>query len=114
MEEVEILEEKLPYPPVRDVSYRTFVTYQVAGRGGREMFVEHAIQTSGLVLVTGDAVRDLLGCVAEEVVRLALHGANAGVLEEKPIVHFVTLARAGWVADFVVNVVVLLDEVLHD
>ena len=64
---------------MRDVSYGTFVTDQVPGRGGREMFVEHAVQAPGLILVSGDAVRDLLRCVAEEVVRLTLHGPDAGV-----------------------------------
>ena len=78
------------------------------------MLVEHAVQAPGLVLVPGDAVRDLLGCVAEEVVRLTLHGPDAGVLEEEPIVYFIALARAGWVADFVVDAVVLLNEILQD
>ena len=65
--------------PMRDVSYRAFITYEVARRRrrrrGSEMLVEHAVQAAGFVLIPGDAVLDLLGCVAEEVVRLALHGA---------------------------------------
>ena len=78
------------------------------------MLVEHAVQAAGFVLVPGDAVLDLLGRVAEEVVRLPLHGTYAGVEEEEPVVDFVALARAGRVGDFVVDAVVLLDEVLHD
>ncbi len=78
------------------------------------MRVEHAVQAARFVLVARDAVGDFLGGVAEEVVRLALHGADARVEEEEPVVDFVGLARAGRVADFVVDAVVLLDEVLHD
>ena len=78
------------------------------------MLVQDAVQAASLVLVTGNAVFDFLGGVAKKVVRLALHGSDASVLEEEPVVHFVALARAGWVADFVVDAVVLLDEVLHD
>lgn len=100
--------------PVRDVGYRASVADQVAGRRGREVFVQHAVQAPGFVLVARDAVVDSLGCVAEEMVRLALHGSDARVQEEEPVVDFVGLARAGWVADFVVDAVVLLDEVLHD
>lgn len=48
------------------------------------------------------------------MVRLALHGTDARVQEEEPVVDFIGLARAGRVADFVVEAVVLLDEVLHD
>ena len=40
-----------------------------------------------------------------EVVCLPLHGAQAGVLEEEPVCHFVVVACVGWVADFVVRVV---------
>lgn len=78
------------------------------------MLVEDAVQAARFVLVPRDAVFDLLGRVAEEVVRLPLHGADAGVQEEEPVVDFVALARAGRVADFVTDAVVLLDEVLHD
>ena len=78
------------------------------------MLVEHAVQAASLVLVARDAVLDFLGGVAEKVVRLSLHGSDSRVHEEKPVVDFVALARAGWVADFVVNIVVLFNEVLHD
>ena len=62
--------------PMRNVSNRAFVADQVAGGGGSEMLVEHAVQAASLVLVARDAVFDLLGGVAEEVVRLALHGVR--------------------------------------
>lgn len=78
------------------------------------MPVEHAVQATGFVLVPRDAVVYLLGGVAEEVVRLPLHGAESGVQEEKPAVDLVAFARAGRVADFVVHAVVLFDEVLHN
>lgn len=77
------------------------------------MGVEHAVQAARLVLVAGDAVLDLLGGVAEEVVRLALHGPYTGVQEEEPVVDFVALARARGIANLVVDAVVLLDQVLH-
>lgn len=101
--------------PVRDVRYRAPVADQITGRGGGgEMPVEHAVQAPGFVLVPRDAVVYLLGGVAEEVVRLPLHGAESGVQEEKPVVDLVAFARAGRVADFVVHAVVLFDEVLHN
>ena len=78
------------------------------------MPIEHAVQPPRFVLVAGDAVGDLLGGVSVEVVRLPLHGADAGVEEEEPVVHLVGLARAGGVADLVGGAVVLFDEVLHD
>lgn len=46
------------------------------------------------------------------MVGLALHGSDAGVKEEQPIVDFVALAGALGIADEVLGVV-LLDEVLH-
>lgn len=78
------------------------------------MLVEDSVQAAGFVLVPRDAVFDLLGGVAEEVVRLSLHGAYARVQEEEPIVDFVAFTRAGWVANLVMDAVVLFDEVLHD
>ena len=77
------------------------------------MSIEHPIQASCLILITIYTIRDLLRCVAEEVIRLTLHGPNTGILKQEPIVHLVALARAGRVADFVLDVVILLDEVLH-
>ena len=103
--------------PVRDVRYRAPVADQIPGRGGgggSEMPVEHAVQAPGFVLVPRDAVVYLLGGVAEEVVRLPLHGAESRVQEEQPAVDLVAFARAGRVADFVVHAVVLFDEVLHN
>ena len=67
--------------PVRDVGNGASVADQVARRRGGEMFVEDAVEAAGFVLVAGDAVVDLGGGVAVEVVRLALHGADAGVEE---------------------------------
>ena len=76
------------------------------------MRVQHAVQAARLVLVAVDAVVDFLGGVPVEVVGLALHGAEAGVEEEEPVVDLVGFAGAGGVADQVFAVV-LLDEVLH-
>lgn len=76
------------------------------------MRVQHAVETARLVLVAVDAVGDFLGGVAVEMVGLALHGSDAGVQEEQPVVDFVALARAMGIADEVLGVV-LLDEILH-
>lgn len=43
---------------------------------------------------------------------LPLHGADAGVLEKQPVVHFVPFAGTLSKADFVIRVVAL-DQVLH-
>jgi hypothetical protein len=47
------------------------------------------------------------------MVGLTLHGAQSGILEEDPVVHFVLFSGALRVGDFVVFVV-LLGEVLED
>ena len=99
--------------PVCDVGNGAFVADQIARCGGGEMAVEDTVQAAGFVLVAGDAVVDLGGGVAVEVICLALHGADAGVEEEEPVVDLIGFAGMGWVADFVVDVVVLFDEVLH-
>ena len=78
------------------------------------MLVEHAVQAAGFVLIARDAIFDLLWGVAEKVVRLSLHWSDARVQEEEPIVDFVGLARTSWIADLVVDAVVLFDKVLHD
>lgn len=44
---------------------------------------------------------------------LALHGPQAGVLEEQPVVHFVVLARPRRIGNLVLGVIPR-DEVLHD
>lgn len=49
----------------------------------------------------------------EELRKDVLHWADACVHEEEPVVYFVALAGAGWVGDFVMFLIVLLDEVLH-
>lgn len=78
------------------------------------MLVQHAIQPASLILIPRDAVRDLLGRVAMEMVGLSLHGSDAGIEEEKPVVDFIRLATTGWIGDLVLGLVVLLDEILHD
>ena len=55
------------------------------------MLVEHTVQAAGLILVARDAVFDLLGGIAEEVVRLSLHRSHARVQEEEPVVDFIAL-----------------------
>ena len=77
------------------------------------MLVEHAVEAARLVDVAGDAVGDVFGGVAREVVCLPLHGADARVHEVQPVVGFVVFAGALRVGDFVGGVV-LLDEVLQD
>ncbi len=49
-----------------------------------------------------------------EMISLPLHGPNPSVEEEKPVVDFVRLTAARWIGDLVLDLVVLLDEILHD
>jgi hypothetical protein len=51
--------------PVRNVGDGALVADQVVGLGVTEMFVEDAIEPTGLVLVSIDAVFDLLGSVLD-------------------------------------------------
>lgn len=69
------------------------------------MLVQDAVEPAGLVLVALDAVFDFLGGVAVEVVGLPLHGAEAGVQEEEPVVDLIGFAGAFGVGDFVGGVV---------
>ena len=91
--------------PVRDISNADVVADQIAGLGGGKVLVQHAVQTTGLVDITVDAVLDALGRIAGEVVGLALHGTNTGILEVQPAVHLVILTRTSRVGDLVVLVV---------
>lgn len=77
------------------------------------MLVKDAVQPPCLVLVSINAIIDLLGGISEEVVCLSLHGSDARVEEEEPIVDLVGLTRALRVTDEMIFVV-LLDEILHD
>ena len=77
------------------------------------MLVKDAVQPPCLILVSINAVIDLLGGISEEVVCLSLHGSDARVEEEEPVVDLVRLTRALGVANEMIFVV-LLDEILHD
>ena len=96
-----------------NVSYGALVAHKVLGVGYFEMLVQHSIEPSGFILVSIDAVLDLFRCVAEEVVRLALHWAHTSIQEEEPVVDFVAFTRPFRIGDDVFSVV-LLDQVLHD
>ena len=61
-------------PDGRAVRDGNVVSNDISGFRGREMGVEHAVQTPGLVDVPVHAVLDLLRRVADKVVGLALHG----------------------------------------
>ena len=56
------------------------------------MPIEYAVEPASLVLIAVDPVSDFFGGVPEEVVGLPLHGADTGVLEEDPGVHFIKFA----------------------
>ncbi len=100
-------------PPMRNIRNRALIPDQILALRILQVLLQHRVQPPRLVLIPLDAVFDFLRRVAEEVVCLALHGADAAVQEEEPVVHFVGLARVGRVGDFVVGVVPL-DEVLED
>lgn len=50
----------------------------------RCLFLHHLVQSPGFVPVAVDAVLDLLGGIAHEMICLALHGAHAAHLEHQP------------------------------
>src|SRR4051794_2292617 len=57
-----------------------------------ELLVEHTIEAIGLVLVPVHRVLDLLGRIAEEMVRLAEHWADVAHLRHHPLHHLPALA----------------------
>ena len=73
-------------PPERDIRDGDVAADQIPRlrrrRGLGKMLVENRVQPPRLVGVPVLAVGDVLGRVPHEVVRLALHRADAGVLEE--------------------------------
>ncbi len=97
----------------RDVGDGDVVAYDKPGLGRLEVLVQHAVQPSRLVDVPLHAIFDFLRRVADEMVCLALHGAQTRVLPEQPVVHLVVLARTFRVADFMVRVV-LVGQVCED
>lgn len=100
-------------PPMRNIRQRDMVTDQESALRGLQMRVQHPVQPARLVGVPRHAVLDALRRVPREVVRLALHGADAGVLEVQPADHLVVLAGVGREGDLVLCVV-LLGEVGED
>lgn len=99
--------------PVRDIGNRDIIINQVSGLGLGEVLVKDSVEPARLINVPVHAVLNALRRVPHEVVRLALHGADAGVLEEEPVVHLIVLARALRKGDLVLRVV-LLCHVLED
>lgn len=98
---------------MRDIRDRALVADKIIRLGVLEMLLQHRVQTARLVLISVDAVFNLLRRVPEEVVGLPLHGAHAPVQEEEPVVNFVAFAGPFGVGDLVLGVV-LLNEVLQD
>lgn len=95
------------------IGHGALVTHKVLGASVLEVFVQYAIQPPGLVLVTADAVGDLLWCVSEEMVCLSLHRSNPGIQKEEPVVDLVAFTGAFGIGDLMFRVV-LLNQVLHD
>lgn len=65
-----------------DIGDREPVTYEEARRGGSETFIEDTVETLGFGDVAVYCIGNLLRGVAEEMICLALHGADASVLKE--------------------------------
>lgn len=93
--------------PVRDISDGNMVTDNISGLGLSEMLVQDTVQAAGLIDVSVHTVLNVLRGIPREVVSLALHGTNAGVLEEQPVVHLVVFAGALGEGDLVVGVILL-------
>lgn len=99
--------------PVCNVRNGTLAADEVPGCWLGQMLVKDAVQPPCFILVPIDAIFDLLGGISEEMVCLSLHGSDACVEEEEPVVDLVRLTRALGVADEVIFIV-LLNEILHD
>lgn len=99
--------------PVRDIGDGNMVADKIPGLGLSEMLVQDTVQTAGLVDVPVHTVLNALRGIPREVVSLALHGANASILEEQPVVHLVVFAGALGVGDLVVGII-LFGQVLQD
>lgn len=99
--------------PVGNISNGHMVANQVSRLGLCKVLVQDAVQSAGLIHVAVDTVLDLLWCITGEVVCLALHGANTGILEEEPVGHLVVFTGALGEGNLVVGVV-LLHQILQD
>lgn len=89
------------------------VADQIPRLGLGKVLIKDTVQTAGLVDVSVHTVLDVLRSIPREVVGLTLHGTDARVLEEQPVVHLVVFAAALGEGDLVVGVV-LLRKVLED
>ena len=69
------------------------------------MLVQDAVKAPRLVDIPLDPIFDLLRRVAHEVVRLALHGPDAAVLEEEPVINLIMFLCTAGIAVLVPRVV---------
>lgn len=65
---------------MRQISDRAFIADEVMRASVLEMLLEHAVESPRFVAVAVPAVGNVFRAVAREVVGLALHWADAGVL----------------------------------
>lgn len=89
------------------------VAYQVPGLGLGKVLIKHAIQSACFIDVSGHTILNALRRISCKVVCLALHGANACILEEEPVVHLVVFAGALGERNLVLWVI-LVRQVLQD
>ena len=99
--------------PVRDIGDGNMVADEVSRPGVCEVLVENPIQPTGLIRVAVHAILDALGRVSNKVISLALHGTQARILEEEPVVGLVVLAGALGIGNLMLRVI-LLGQVLQD
>lgn len=98
---------------MRDIGNGNMVADNVSGLGLSEVLVQDTVQATALIDVSVHAILNALGSVPREVVSLALHGADAGVLEEEPVVHLVVFAGTPGERDLVLGII-LFDQILQD
>lgn len=91
----------------------TLVTDQIPGSRFLQMLVQDTIQAPRLILISVDAILDMLRRIPRKVVRLPLHRTHTRIQEEQPVVHLIVLSRALRVRDLVLGII-LVDEVLLD
>ena len=62
---------------MRNIGYTALLAYEIVVACIRKVLVQHAVESASLILVAVDAVGNVFGGVAGEVVGLPLHWSHA-------------------------------------
>jgi len=77
------------------------------------VLINNKIQSHSLILISIDAIRNLLRRVLREMFPFGMARPNTGMMEEKPVADFDGFWRALGVGDAMVSVV-CVNQILHD